>query len=109
MKELISRDSGTVGIITYLRTDSTRISEEADANGKKLILESSMAKSVCGSRKAQRKVAVRRFRMLMRQFVRRMLPAHRLCVKDSLVQRPVPPVSADLETFCCKPYEACSI
>ncbi len=28
---------GTVGLITYLRTDSTRISEEADANAKKYI------------------------------------------------------------------------
>ena len=37
------KGSGTVGIITYLRTDSTRISEEADAECKKLILESSMA------------------------------------------------------------------
>ncbi len=31
------KGSGTVGLITYLRTDSTRISEEADANAKAYI------------------------------------------------------------------------
>ena len=46
MKELISRDSGTVGLITYLRTDSTRISEEADADGKKLILQSNYGRQI---------------------------------------------------------------
>ena len=30
-KVWISKGSGTVGVITYLRTDSTRISDEADA------------------------------------------------------------------------------
>lgn len=33
------KGSGTVGIITYLRTDSTRISEEADANARAYISE----------------------------------------------------------------------
>ena len=33
------KESGTVGIITYLRTDSTRISEEADANVRSYIGE----------------------------------------------------------------------
>ena len=33
------KGSGTVGIITYLRTDSTRISEEADANVRSYIGE----------------------------------------------------------------------
>ncbi len=31
------KGNGTVGVITYLRTDSTRISEEADANARKYI------------------------------------------------------------------------
>ena len=30
------KGNGTVGVITYLRTDSTRVSEEADAAGKSL-------------------------------------------------------------------------
>ena len=33
------KGSGTVGIITYLRTDSTRISEEADANAREYIAQ----------------------------------------------------------------------
>ena len=33
------KGSGTVGLITYLRTDSTRISEEADALAKSYIAE----------------------------------------------------------------------
>ena len=33
------KGNGTVGIITYLRTDSTRISEEADANARNYIAE----------------------------------------------------------------------
>ncbi len=33
------KENGTVGLITYLRTDSTRISEEADANVRKYIGE----------------------------------------------------------------------
>ena len=31
------KGSGTVGLITYLRTDSTRVSEEADANARKYV------------------------------------------------------------------------
>ena len=31
------KGNGTVGVITYLRTDSTRISEEADANAREYI------------------------------------------------------------------------
>ena len=31
------KDTGTVGLITYLRTDSTRVSEEADANARSYI------------------------------------------------------------------------
>ncbi len=31
------KDKGTIGLITYLRTDSTRISEEADASARKYI------------------------------------------------------------------------
>ena len=39
MKEWMSRDSGTVGMITYLRTDSTRISDEADASARAYVEE----------------------------------------------------------------------
>ena len=45
------KGSGTVGLITYLRTDSTRISQEADDSSAKPILVNSMEKnyvSTCG-------------------------------------------------------------
>ena len=40
------KGSGTVGLITYLRTDSTRISEEADARQRECILRSSTERSM---------------------------------------------------------------
>ena len=48
------KGSGTVGIITYLRTDSTRISEEADANVRSYIAEQ-YGSRVCGSRRRREK------------------------------------------------------
>ncbi|MFR7832290.1 MAG: DNA topoisomerase [Blautia wexlerae] len=39
------KGSGTVGMITYLRTDSTRISEEADAAAREYIADSSTERS----------------------------------------------------------------
>ena len=33
------KGEGTIGIITYLRTDSTRIAEEADASAREIIRE----------------------------------------------------------------------
>ena len=33
------KGSGTVGVITYLRTDSTRVSQEADANARAYIAD----------------------------------------------------------------------
>ena len=45
------KGSGTVGIITYLRTDSTRVSEEADANARAYIEETYGDKYVAKSGK----------------------------------------------------------
>lgn len=39
MKVLQSRGEGTIGLITYLRTDSTRISDEVKASAKEYIEE----------------------------------------------------------------------
>ena len=66
-------------------------------------------RTICGIGKTQRRVPDRRFRMHMRQSVRRDVTRTPAAVKESLVQRSVPPVSADLETFYCKPYGACKI
>ena len=43
------KGNGTVGVITYLRTDSTRISEEADAAARSYIAET-YGEAVCGRR-----------------------------------------------------------
>ena len=99
------KGNGTVGVITYLRTDSTRISEEADAAARAYIAEH-LRRRVCGGREQDEKDGRRRFRMPMRRSVRRILPGHRLLMKESLSQRSVPSVSADLETFCGKPDAA---
>ncbi len=48
------KGSGTVGLITYLRTDSTRISEEADAAARSLYLNS-MEKIMCQKLKTVKK------------------------------------------------------
>ena len=40
------KGSGTVGVITYLRTDSTRISEEADSACKRLYWRAIMVSSM---------------------------------------------------------------
>ena len=40
------KGSGTIGLISYLRTDSTRISEEADASAKEFIKENYSEKYV---------------------------------------------------------------
>ena len=46
------KGSGTVGLITYLRTDSTRVSEEADANARAYIGETYGEKYVAKAGKA---------------------------------------------------------
>ena len=42
------KGQGTVGLITYLRTDSTRISEEADAAARSIIVRT-LRSRLCGS------------------------------------------------------------
>ena len=85
MKVWILKDSGTVGLITYLRTDSTRISEEADAACKSLYCEN-LRRRVCGrdASDRSRKMTGKRFRMRTKQSVRQMLPVHRQKSKNLL-------------------------
>ena len=70
------KGSGTVGIITYLRTDSTRISDEADASARAYVEETTEKNTFL--QLCRRKRAVKRSRMLMRQSVRRISRGHRL-------------------------------
>ena len=53
------KGNGTVGLITYLRTDSTRISEEADTGGKNL-RKRSLRRPVCGRRQLRIKRAAKK-------------------------------------------------
>ena len=71
------KGSGTVGLITYLRTDSTRISEEADGLAKSLILLRITEKNMWEAAAQQQKM-IRRFRMRMRLSDQQILPEHLL-------------------------------
>ena len=71
------KGSGTIGIITYLRTDSTRISDEADAAAREYIREV-YGEKFCWQREKRRKLLRKRFRMPTRRFDRQILAGHRL-------------------------------
>ena len=68
------KGSGTVGVITYLRTDSTRISAEADANAREYIAQNYGENYV--SAVAKRQMTGRKFRMHMKQYARQILQEH---------------------------------
>ena len=44
------KGSGTVGLITYLRTDSTRVSEEAEAAAAEAISVTNFGARLCGGK-----------------------------------------------------------
>ena len=99
------KGNGTVGVITYLRTDSTRISEEADAAARSYIAETYGEEYVAVG-ETKTKSQIRRFRMRMRRSARQILHSTPAAMKESLKQRSVPSVSADLETLYSKPHAA---
>ncbi len=80
MKVLILKDIGTIGLITYLRTDSTRISEEADSAGE-FIADQYGSEYVTDK---IRQKNTKRFRMLMKQFVQPMLILLLMLLRNSL-------------------------
>ena len=59
------KGQGTVGLITYLRTDSTRISVEADAAAKEYIEEAYGARASSEQELSPRKTT-RKYRMPMK-------------------------------------------
>ena len=99
------KGNGTVGLITYLRTDSTRISEEADESAKEFIRQSygdeyaavketvkkNDGKNIQDAHEAIRPSDVTR------------TPA---AMKDLIDKGPVQALSAYLEKICGKPYGA---
>lgn len=70
------KGNGTVGVISYLRTDSTRISEEADAAAREYITAQYGEDYVSKSEKAVKRD--RRSRMLTKRSVLQTSAVHRL-------------------------------
>ena len=93
---------GTVGLITYLRTDSIRISEEADSNARNFIAENYGQEYVAAAPKTTESgKKIQDAHEAIRPTYLDQLP-----VKVGVPQqRPVPFVSAYLESLCCQPYE----
>ena len=100
------KGSGTVGLISYLRTDSTRISEEADAAARTYISEqygldyvSQTEKAIKNGQKIQdaheaiRPTDIARTPVLVKESLT-------MCKAAGLCSNPF--ISADLETFCGK-------
>ncbi|MFR7518836.1 MAG: type I DNA topoisomerase [Mediterraneibacter faecis] len=80
------KGNGTVGVITYLRTDSTRISEEADAAARGYIASRLTEKNMWQQEKQKQRLIERRFRMRMKRSGRRILPRTPAAIKDSLTR-----------------------
>ena len=96
------KGQGTVGLITYLRTDSTRISVEADAAAKEYIKEAYGAEFVgVGTVAKKDDKKVQDAHEAIRPTDITLTP---VMVKESLPRDPFPSVSADLEAFCCQPH-----
>ena len=99
------KGQGTGGLITYLRTDSVRISEEADAQAHEYIGKNYGENYLATQTTAKKSGAkIQDAHETIRPSDINRTPA---ILKNT--QRSVPPVSADLETFCSKPYGICGI
>ena len=98
------KGKGTIALISYLRTDSTRISEEADAAARSFIQEQYGTKYTASGDTTENKNS-------KAQECARGHPSDRCDEytgngKRIPDKRSVPPVSADLETLCGKPHAA---
>ena len=110
------KGNGTVGLITYLRTDSTRVSDEAKSAAVDFIsqnygedyLQEGAAKAKANGTKVQDAHEAIRPTDISRTPSFRY---HKTAVRDQglLIQRPVPSLPVDLEAFCGKPDEQCCL
>ena len=101
------KGNGTVGVISYLRTDSTRISEEADAAAREYITAQYGEDYVSKSEKAVKKGTED-------SGCSRSDPSYRHqpytgCTEGISFKRSVQTVSAYLETFCGQQNGSCKI
>ena len=101
------KGSGTVGLITYLRTDSTRISEEAQSAAAEYISATfgEEYKAVSEAKKTNSNKIQDAHEAIRPSDITR-TPAK---VKDSLSRRSVPSVSAHLEPLYREQNEQCKI
>ncbi len=98
------KGNGTVGVITYLRTDSTRISEEADAAARAYIKETYGADYVAaGSSEKKTEKKIQDAHEAIRPSD---ITENTGGIEGFFDKRSVPFVSVDLETFCGKPDAA---
>ena len=74
------KGGGTVGVITYLRTDSTRIADEADASAREYIASVYGEKYIAAGQTKQ--AEGKKYRMHMRRSVRRISAELRLRSKN---------------------------
>ena len=95
------KGEGTVGLITYLRTDSTRVSEEAETQAAEFI-------DVHYGEKYKTAAATEKKNSQKIQDAHEAEP-DAYCYQGAASQRSVPSVSADLETICGKPHECCTV
>ena len=102
------KGSGTVGLITYLRTDSTRISEEADAMQRRAYIEENYGEEYVAAGACQEKDNGKKIQDAHEAIRPTDIDRTPSEIKDSLVERSVPSVSADLEAVCGKPYGSCT-
>ena len=101
------KGSGTVGIITYLRTDSTRISDEADASARAYVEENYGKEYVSAA--VQEKKSGKKIQDAHEAIRPTDITRTPFAVKRIAHKRSVPSVSADLETICRKPYGKCTV
>ncbi len=93
---------GTVGLITYLRTDSTRISRQRQMRRREAISATSMEQVTCPRQPAAAKsdAKIQDAHEAIRPTDITLTPVQ---VKESAFQRPVPSVPADLEALRGEP------
>lgn len=99
------KGNGTVGVISYLRTDSTRISEEADAAAREYITAQYGEDYVSKSESCEKGQKIQDAHEAIRPTDISRTPA----VLKNLFQRSVQTVSAYLETFCGQQNGSCKI
>ena len=98
------KGKGTLGLITYLRTDSTRIADEADTAARSFVKEHYGEKYVAqGSQAKKEGVKIQDAHEAIRPTDITLTPT---IVKRITAKRPVPALPVNLEAVYSQPYGA---